>query len=98
MKRPTVSSTAAEEVAGKEGQGNNLRKRKKRSRPLVISDLSDDLIGKVFAFLGRGHFLFIAGTSRRFYRVYETMCENENDNSTGIEVRDPVTEITMEAP
>ena len=46
MNCPKVSSAAMEGVVGKEGQGNNLRKRKKRSRPLVISDLSDDLIGK----------------------------------------------------
>ena len=79
MNRLTVSSAAAEEVAGKEGQGNNLRKRKKRSRPLAISDLSDDLIGKVFAFLGRGHFLYVAGTSRHFYQVYKTICERDDD-------------------
>ena len=95
MNRLTVSSAAAEEVAGKEGQGNNLRKRKKRSRPLAISDLSDDLIGKVFAFLGQGNFLFIAGTSRRFSRVYETICENEND-STGIKVHSLPTRVFRE--
>ena len=68
---------------------------KLRHSLLGISDLSDDLIGMVFSFLGRGHFLFIAGTSRRFSRVYETMCENEND-STGIELRSVTTGVTME--
>ena len=39
---------------------------KKRPRLLGISDLSDDLIGNIFKFLGRGHFLFVAGTSPLF--------------------------------
>ena len=66
----------------------------KISRLLGISDFSDDVIGEVFQFLGRGHFLFVAGTSPQFYRVYITICENEND-STGTTV--PVTTTTMES-
>ena len=46
----------------------------KRPRLLGISDMSDDVIGEVFKYLGRGHFLFIAGTSRHFYRLYKTIC------------------------
>ena len=68
------------EEVGKEDEGNR-KKSKKRPRLLGISDFSDDLIEKIFKFLGRGHFLFVAGTSRQFYRVYETMCENENDTT-----------------
>ena len=50
----------------------------RRSRLLLISDFSDDLIGIILKFLGRGHFLFVAGTSRQFYRVYTRICEKEN--------------------
>ena len=53
----------------------------KRRHLLGISDLSDDVIGEVFKFIGRGHFLFVAGTSRQFYRVYGTTCENENNTT-----------------
>ena len=47
----------------------------------IISDLSDDIIAEIFKFVGRGNFLFVAGTSRQFYRVYETMCKNKNDTT-----------------
>ena len=53
---------------------------RKRPRLLRISDFSDDIIAEVFKFVGRGHFLFVAGTSRQFHRVYETIYGNENDN------------------
>ena len=46
-----------------------------------ISDFSDDIIAEVFKFVGSGHFLFVAGTSRQFQRVYETICRNENDST-----------------
>jgi len=62
-------------------------------RLLGISDFSDDLIGMVFGFLGRGHFLFVAGTSRQFYRVYERMCKNEND-TTKTSMRNAVESIS----
>jgi len=45
----------------------------------ISSHLSDDLIGNVFTFLGSGHFLFVAGTSRHFYQVYKTICERDDD-------------------
>ena len=46
-----------------------------------ISDFSDDIIAEVFKFVGRGHFLFVGGTSRQFHRVYETICRNKNDST-----------------
>ena len=55
---------------------------KRPRRLLGISNLSDGVIGEVFKFLGRGHFRFVAGTSRHFYRVYQTMCKNENYATT----------------
>lgn len=64
----------------------------KRPRLLGISDLSDDIIAEVFKFLGSGHFLFVAGTSRQFYQVYETIWENEND--TGTTMRSAVESIS----
>ena len=67
---------STEEVAQEEGM--------KRPRLLGISDLSDDVVGEVFKYLGRGHFLFVAGTSRQFYRVYQkTMRENDGNDSAG---------------
>ena len=68
------------EEVGKEDEGN-FKKSKKRPRMLGISDLSDDLIGKVFNFLGNGQFIFVAGTSQQFYRVYQTIYENDNDTT-----------------
>ena len=53
----------------------------KRPRLLGISDLSDDVVGEVFKYLGRGHFLFVAGTSRQFYRIYEAVWENGNNGT-----------------
>ena len=70
------SSTADEEVGKKD------EAKRSRSCLLGISDLSDDLIGKmIFKFVGRGHFLFVAGTSRHFYQVYETICKDGGDNT-----------------
>ena len=57
---------------------------RRRPRLLGISDFSDDIIAEVFKFLGRGHFLFVAGTSRQFHRVYETICRNENDSTVTV--------------
>ena len=54
---------------------------RRRPRLLGISDFSDDIIAEVFKFVGRGHFLFVAGTSRQFHRVYETIYGNENDSA-----------------
>ena len=60
-----------------------------------IPDLSDDLIGTIFQFLGPGQFLFVAGTSRQFYRVYETtMGENDNDDTTETTMRSAVESIS----
>ena len=54
---------------------------RRRPRLFGISDFSDDIIAEVFKFVGHGHFLFVAGTSRQFHRVYETICGNENDST-----------------
>ena len=48
--------------AGSTEDEGNIQKSKKRPRVSGIADLSDDLIGKAFKFLGHGHFLFVAGT------------------------------------
>ena len=61
--------------------GKEDRNTKRPCHSLGISDFSDDLVEEIFKFLGRGHFVFVAGTSRQFYRTYKTMCEN-NDNDT----------------
>ena len=63
MSNPVLSTGSAED----EG---NFQKSKKRPRVSGIADLSDDLIGKVFKFLGHGHFFC---SLRELYRVYETI-------------------------
>ena len=57
---------------------------KRPLRLLGISDFSDDLIGKVFEFLGHGQFLFVAGTCQQFHRVYKATWENENNKTTAM--------------
>jgi len=76
--------------AGSESVGEEDDTR--RPRFLTISDISDDLIEEVFKFLGQGHFLFVAITSRRFHRIYRSTCENCND--TGTTMRSAVESIS----
>ena len=84
----------------KEEEGNLQKsKQKEKKRPrrsLGISDLSDDLIENVLKFVGRGNFLFVAAISRQFYRVYERVCENENENDT-TETTIPATTTKMKS-
>ena len=72
------------------------KKKRPRRRSLGISDLSDDLIEKALKFVGRGNFLFVAATSQQFYRVYERVCENENENDT-TETTIPATTTKMKS-
>ena len=71
---------STEEVAQEEGM--------KRPRLLGISDLSDDVVGEVVKFLGSGHFLFVAGASRQFYRVYEAVWgKDDKDTKTTTKIK-----------
>ena len=89
MNHPMMGSSNQEEedvAVGKQEDDTQKRPRcsrrlRRRRRVLGISDLSDNLIGEVFKFIGRGHFLFVAGTSNQFYCVYQTICGNENDSA-----------------
>jgi hypothetical protein len=65
-----------------------------KSIPVTISDLSDDVLEGILAFVGTDLFRYVAATDRQFLRVYRHLClrdfknDVDNDDDDGKEAED----------